>query len=378
MAQRRARSRLPPQPSRLRRVRRLPRRRAGLLGLEPRAQRRAFPRRWPLPDRRPQRRGGAVHPPPPSRTLLPDRRLHGSARTVPGAGRVDPQRRLRRPPDRARDDRRDGRADGRRRRRPARRIASLAPPRRRLGHLHQRQRSVDACGTDRGDDGSLQPRAVRRQGARPRGRDPRPDDRALASGDRRSRRHPRRHPLHRLGADAARRCRSPQRPAPPRRRGRPPAAAARRRGGAGPAAVLAVVALRADAVRQRRRARRELEAALPGRPRAVRHPRRRPRRGASPRRRPAPLPTAGSARTAHPPAGSSACPALRPVRRPRRAVRCRRAAPATRRPHGGAVRRLVRERRGGSALGCVQCDMVPSEASTHGRRSRRQPSIQGR
>ena len=100
-------------------------------------------------------------------------------------------------------------------------------------------------------------------------------------------------------------------------------------------------------------------------------------RGASPRRRPARLPTAGAARAAHPPAGSPAGPALRPLRRPGRAVRCRRPPPATRRPHGGAVRRLVRERRGGATVAArgsvtlagVQCDMVPSRAIHDPRRA---------
>ena len=60
---------------------------------------------------------------------------------------------------------------------------------------------------------------------------------------------------------------------------------------AGPATVLAVVPLRADAVRQRGDARRHVEAALPRRARGLRHPRRRPGGGAAAVGGPDELPT---------------------------------------------------------------------------------------
>ena len=144
------------------------------------------------------------------------------------------ERRRRGTPDRAGDDRGDGRAHGRRYRHAARRAGPLAPARRHPRHLHQRQRAVDAGGIDRGDHGSLQPRTRRRQGARPRGRDPRADDRALAGGDQRVAAPTTRSPT---SATGCRRCSPPPTTPPPasaRRRRRPPPPAAWRRGGADP------------------------------------------------------------------------------------------------------------------------------------------------
>ena len=58
-----------------------------------------------VPDRRAQRRGDPVRPPPSSGALLPVPRLHRSARSVPGARRGDPVGRHREPADRRGDDR---------------------------------------------------------------------------------------------------------------------------------------------------------------------------------------------------------------------------------------------------------------------------------
>ena len=98
----------------------------------------------------------------------------------PGAHRRDPHGRHAGAPDGAGDDRRHGRADGRRHRLAARRAPALASARRHPGAVHQRQRSVDAGGVGLRDDGPLQHRAGRGQGAGARGRHPRADDRPLA------------------------------------------------------------------------------------------------------------------------------------------------------------------------------------------------------
>ena len=106
---------------------------------------------------------------------------HGPFQAPPGD---DPVGRHREPADRPGDDRGDGRTDGRRNRRPARGARTVPSRRRHPRDLHQRQRAVDETRLVRGHNGSLQPRVERRQRARSRGRDPCPDDRALARRDR--------------------------------------------------------------------------------------------------------------------------------------------------------------------------------------------------